>query len=344
MTAPIDTDALVIGAGPVGLFQAFQLGLLGVRFEMVDALPHIGGQCVELYPDKPIYDIPGTPICTGRELIGQLMAQLQPFAPRLQLDQQVIRIEVQADGHWLVESDEGTRWHCKAILIAAGVGAFVPRQLPLEGLSALMGQCAWHAHARPEGMNWAGQQVLVTGEGDLAVQCALELLDAGARVTLMHRRSQLSASAELQILWQQALTQGRVRFLTGQPIGLQADGLELQALHYLDPEGQAQSVPATQLVMALGLSPRLGPIADWGLAMARKQIQVDPASFATSVPGIYAVGDINHYPGKKKLILCGFHEATLAAYDVLERLRPDEPHPLQYTTTSSQLHKRLGVA
>ena len=341
MATPIDTDALVIGAGPVGLFQAFQLGLQGITCHIVDALPHVGGQCVELYADKPIYDIPGLPVCTGRELVDRLQQQLAPFKPQLHLGQTVESLQATPDGRWAVATNTGTAWTAKTVFIAAGVGAFVPRSLPIEGLAPHLGRQIGFASAKLPKL--VGQHLLVTGDGDSALQTCLDALDTAASVTLMHRREQFSAAPELTRRFAQALTAARVRFVAGQPTGLVVENGQLTALEYLNADGDTVALPCDRLVMALGLSPKLGPVAQWGLQIERKQLVVNTETFATSAPGIFAVGDINTYPGKKKLILCGFHEATLAAFGAAAHLWPEAKTLLQYTTTSTTLHQRLGL-
>ena len=345
MTTRIETEALVIGAGPVGLFQVFQLGLQGIACQVVDALPHAGGQCLELYADKPIYDIPGIPVCTGRELVARLQQQIEPFQPSFHLSQQVTRIERQADGRLQVETTTGNSFLASTVFIAAGVGAFVPRHMVLDGLEAFHGSQVFAENVQPS--LWAGQHLVVAGDGDAALQTCLQACEgaeAAASVTLLHRRDQFSAQPELVAQMRQACTAGRMRFVAGQPTGLRSEAGRLQALELLNPQGDSEWLPLDVLQTCLGLSPKLGPVAQWGLAMARKQLVVNTENFGTSEPGIFAVGDINTYPGKKKLILCGFHEATLAAFGALTLLRPAEKTLLQYTTTSTFLHKRLGIA
>ena len=341
MPDPIETDALVIGAGPVGLFQVFQLGLQGIACHLVDALAHAGGQCAELYADKPIYDIPGIPLCTGRELVERLQQQIAPFKPSLHLGQTVQSLQATEDGRWSVTTDKGTAWSAKTVFIAAGVGAFVPRSLPIEGLGPLMNRQVWFASAPLPDLS--GQHVLVTGDGDSALQTCLDAAGSAASVTLMHRREHFQAEPALLEAFRSALAAGRLRFVAGQPTALVTQEERLTALRYLDAEGQDATLPCEQLVMALGLSPKLGPVAQWGLQIERKQLVVNTETFATSAPGIFAVGDINTYPGKKKLILCGFHEATLAAFGAAAHLWPEDKTLLQYTTTSTTLHRRLGL-
>lgn len=345
MTSPIDTEALVIGAGPVGLFQVFQLGLQGIHCHVIDALPHVGGQCAELYAGKPIYDIPGIPFCTGSELVERLQQQIAPFKPTLHLGQQVSHIERRADQRLQITTDTGQTFVAASVFIAAGVGAFVPRRMVLDGLESFDGTQVFAEHPAPE--RWAGRHLVVAGDGDAALQTCLAAMagsQAAASVTLLHRRDQFSATPELVAQMRQACAEGRMRFVAGQPTGLCSEHGRLQALELLNPQGDTEWLNLDVLQTCLGLSPKLGPVAQWGLAMERKQLVVNTENFATSEPGIFAVGDINTYPGKKKLILCGFHEATLAAFGAVALLRPTEKTLLQYTTTSTLLHQRLGIA
>jgi len=348
MTTCIETEALVIGAGPVGLFQVFQLGLQGIACHVVDALPHVGGQCAELYANKPIYDIPGIAVCTGRELVQRLQQQIEPFQPTLHLSQLVSRLERQADGRLLVETTCGNTFIASTIFLAAGVGAFVPRQLVLDGLEDFYGTQVFAQETDPS--HWKGQHLVVAGDGDAALQTCLDACEQAAlgggpaSVTLLHRRDQFTAEPERVALMREACAAGRMRFVPGQPTGLRRAADRLEALELLNPQGESEWLPLDILQTCLGLSPKLGPVAQWGLAMERKQLVVSTENFGTSEPGIFAVGDINTYPGKKKLILCGFHEATLAAFGAVALLRPTEKTLLQYTTTSKLLHQRLGIA
>lgn len=341
---PVETDAVVIGAGPVGLFQVFQLGLQGISAHLIDALPHAGGQCVALYGDKPIYDIPGVPVCTGSELAGLLLRQIAPFAVHWHLRTLVAALAQQPDGRLLLETDAGERLLARAVFIAAGVGAFVARSLKVEGLDHFAGT-QLHYQSLPAGLDLRGQQVVVHGGGEDAVALAVELATQGhaARVSLLHRREQFQASETLLQELQRLREAGRLSVLAAQISGVETAAQRLCGLQLLDAQGLRQRLPVDTLVAVLGLSPRLGPIADWGLALERKQVLVDSASFASSVAGVYAVGDINSYPGKRKLIVCGFHEATLAAFAAAEAIS-GEKRPLQYTTTSTRLHRLLGVA
>lgn len=342
--ATIHTDAVIVGAGPVGLFQAFQLGLQDIRSHIVDALPHVGGQCVELYADKPIYDIPGIPVCTGRELVAQLQTQIKPFAPSFHLNQEVTEVTRMDNGNITVRTSTGQHFICKVLIIAAGVGAFQARKLAVEGAAELEGT---HVHYRlTDASRFAGQGVVVLGGEETAVAAALKLtLDAKAprSVTLMHRRDVFAAEPMLLQAMRDAVASGKLKLQIGQPTALLSTAHQLHAVQVATPDGQTLERPAQHLLAFLGLSPKLGPITNWGLAMERKQLVVNTETFATDVHSIFAVGDINTYPGKKKLILCGFHEATLAAFGAAAIVHPTRKTLLQYTTTSTELHRLLGI-
>ena len=325
------------------MFQVFQLGLHGIHAHLVDALPHLGGQCAELYGDKPIYDIPGLPYCTGRSLVAQLEQQIAPFRPTLHLGRRVETLARTADG-FTVGLDCGPPLQAGAVFIAAGVGAFVPRTLKVEGIEQFVGTQV-HYQRLPASVETAGCHVVVHGGDGPAVAQAVELAEQGAaaRVSLLHRRDVFQAPDALLQRLQQLRDAKRLHVEAAQITGIETAGNRLTALQVVDPDGSTRALALDLLVPVLGISPRLGPIADWGIAMDRKQLVVDTEAFRTSVPGIYAVGDINTYPGKRKLILCGFHEATLAAFGAAEALKGDKV-ALQYTTTSPRLHQLLGVA
>ncbi|MBP7351800.1 MAG: NAD(P)/FAD-dependent oxidoreductase [Comamonas sp.] len=341
--APITTDVVMVGAGPVGLFQVFELGLLGLQAHVVDALPHAGGQCAELYPDKPIYDIPGIRACTGRELSERLQQQAAPFSPVYHLGQQVEQLQRLADGRLLLTTHTGTRFATRSLILAAGVGAFVPRALKVEGADALVGsQLFYHPHQLDHARS---RHVVVLGGDEAAVAAAVACatVQDAASTTLLHRRDVFTGPDALLAQLADLRAQGHIQVVAGQPAALQqaADG-RLHTLEVTLPDGSTQPLRTDLLLAYLGISPKLGPIAEWGLELERKQLPVDTARFSTAEPGIYAVGDINTYPGKRKLILCGFHEATLAAFAVAEQLSGQAPL-LQYTTSSSHLHALLGV-
>lgn len=348
-TAVIETDALVIGAGPVGLFAVFELGLQGIAAQVVDVLDEPGGQCAALYPDKPIYDIPGVPLCTGRELTRNLLQQIAPFSAGFHFNQQVQSLERQPDGRWLV----ATRSHplsqqqflVRTVVIAAGVGAFVPKELKVDGLAAFQGSQLFY-RLKPDDI-FAGKQVLIVGGEDAAVHSAIALAQAGPAqaqcITVLHRRDVLQASPEALAEFAALCAGGRIRFVAGQISGIQTSGERLTGVTISTPDDQSQTLALEGLLVCQGISPKLGPLVDWGLAMERKQLVVDTATFATSAPGIFAVGDVITYPGKKKLIVSGFHEATLAAFAAAALIHPNASSVLQYTTSSAVLQQRLGV-
>lgn len=362
-TSMPQTDALVIGAGPVGLFQAFQLGLLGLKVEVIDVLPQAGGQCMALYPDKPIYDVPGVPRCTGRELTSLLLEQASPFLPHdqatgqrpnLHLGQQVDSL-TQVEGGWQVGTSTGWACQARAVVIAAGAGAFVPRGLGLAELDGasnlshrLPGEFDEAATAGAQAPAWAGQHLVIAGGGDEALTAVLHAAQAEpahrpARLTLLHRRDAFQAEPETEAAVRALIGADAVQLVLGVPQGVHREGDRIEALQLLGADGLAFDLPLDHLLVRLGLSPKLGPLTQWGLALERKQVRVDTATFASSLPGVHAVGDINTYPGKKRLLLCGFHEATLAAHAIATALNPDAPPHLLYTTTSPVLHQRLGV-
>jgi thioredoxin reductase (NADPH) len=340
----IETDALIVGAGPVGLFQAFQLGLLEIDAQIVDSLPYPGGQCIELYPDKPIYDIPGVLRYTGRELVANLLRQVAPFKPAFHLGQEVSRIERQADGRFLVETSKATRFLARVIIIAGGVGAFQPRRLKIDGIERF--QDSQLFYRAEESSDFAGKDLLIVGGDETALDAVNRFAAPGqARsVTLLHRRDVLAGLPDALADFQELRDSGAAKFVVGQITGFDERDGRLVAAQITDPEGQTRPLPLDAMLVFLGISPKLGAIADWGLAMERKQLTVDTEKFATSEPGILAVGDINTYPGKKKLILSGFHEAALAAFGAAAIVFPDRKTMLQYTTTSPRLHQLLGVA
>jgi thioredoxin reductase (NADPH) len=339
---PIETDAVIIGAGPVGLFQVFELGLLEIKAHVIDSLPEIGGQCIELYPDKPIYDIPAIPVCTGLELVRNLLKQIEPFKPQFHLNQEVSTLEKQADGRFLIRTSQEQQFLSKAIFVAAGVGAFQPRTLNLDGIEAFVDKQVFYRVRNPE--QFAGKRMVICGGGDSALDWALHFADQAANVTLIHRRDEFKAAPQSVAKMRALCAAGKMRLIIGQITGIQSSADKLTEIAVTNIDGEVQSIALDTLLLFYGLSPKLGPIADWGLDIDRKQITVDTACFQTSTPGIYAVGDINIYPGKKKLILSGFHEAALAAFAAAAYLAPEKQIQLQYTTTSPKLHNALGVS
>ena len=341
----IETDAVIVGAGPVGLFQVFELGLLEIKAHVIDSLAYPGGQCIELYPDKPIYDIPAVPVCTGRELTDNLLKQIEPFGATFHLGQEVTRVEKQDDGRFFVETAKGTRFLTKTVFIAGGVGAFQPRMLKVDGLDAYNERQVFYRVKDPA--TFAGKDLVIVGGGDSALDWALNFAQEGPHqansVILIHRRDGFRAAPASVARMRELCEAMQMQFIVGQVTGLEAKDDRLTGLKVTGSDGVTRIVPVEMLLVFFGLSPKLGPIAEWGLSLERKQVVVDTEKFETSTPGIFAVGDINTYPGKKKLILSGFHEAALAAFGASPYVFPEKRVLLQYTTTSPKLHKVLGV-
>ena len=341
----IETDAVIVGAGPVGLFQVFELGLLEIKAHIIDSLAYPGGQCIELYPDKPIYDIPAVPVCTGRELTDNLLKQIEPFGATFHLGQEVTRVEKQADGRFFVETAKGTQFLTKTVFIAGGVGAFQPRALKVEGLDAYNERQVFYRVKDPA--TFAGKDLVIMGGGDSALDWALNFAQEGPHqansVILVHRRDAFQAAPASVARMRELCEAMQMQFIVGQATGLDEQDGVLKGLKITGADGVTRIVPLEMLLVFFGLSPKLGPIAEWGLGIERKQVIVDTEKFETSIPGIFAVGDINTYPGKKKLILSGFHEAALAAFGASPYVFPEKRVLLQYTTTSPKLHKVLGV-
>jgi thioredoxin reductase (NADPH) len=337
----IKADTIIVGAGPAGLFQVFELGLLGISAHILDTLAQPGGQCTELYPDKPIYDIPALPIVGAGELIDRLMEQIRPFKPTFHLSQQVVEVRRQADETFYVRTSANTEFQARTVIIAGGVGAFQPVELKLPGIEALIDKQVFYKVKDPS--HHAGKRVVVLGGGDSALDWALNLHGKAASVTLIHRSDKFKAAPASVARMQQLCSEKQMQFLTGNVTALHDDGGVLQEISVTGIDQQVRKLPLDHLLAFFGLHPKLGPIAEWGLNLNKHQINVDTEKFETNVPGIYAVGDINFYPGKKKLILSGFHEAALAAFAIKARLNPGEKVHLQYTTTSPIMHKRLGV-
>ena len=337
----IETDSLIVGAGPVGLFQVFELGLLGIQADVVDALPGIGGQCRELYPDKPIYDIPAIPKCTAMELVNRLMDQIQPFNARFHFDQQVSSIAALDDLRFRVVTTKGTEFLSKSIVIAGGVGSFEPMLLRIERADPFVDKQIFYRVKDPE--LFADKDIVILGGGDSAFDWTNELIDGVRSLTLVHRSENFRAVDASVKTMRENVAAGKMQFMVGNATDLSIEQNQVKAVHITLPNREVQEIALDYLLVFFGLSPRLGPIAEWGLELSRNQIQTDTEKFESNIPGIYAIGDIATYPGKKKLILSGFHEATLAAFAIKERLNPNEKVHLQYTTTSPLLKQRLGV-
>ncbi len=338
---PIETDALIIGAGPCGLFQVFELGLLDIRAHVVDTMATVGGQCAELYPDKPIYDIPAYPVIGARELVERLMEQIEPFHATFHLDQEVQELE-RMDAEWFrVATSAGTVFHARSVIIAAGVGSFQPRRMRLQGTDRFEGSQI-HYKVR-DSEDFSGEDLLVLGGGDSALDWALALCERARSLTLIHRRADYRAQPASVSKMEELCAAGKMQAHQGQLVALVTEGDRLAGVQYQDLAGERHPLTVTQVLAFWGLSPKLGPIAQWGLNLEKNQIPVTTDTFQTSEEGMYAIGDIGTYPGKKKLILSGFHEAALAAFEIRHRLHPEEKIRLQYTTTSTVMHERLGL-
>ena len=339
---PIEADAVIIGAGPVGLFQVFELGLLEIKAHVIDSLVQAGGQPIELYPDKPIYDIPAIPVCTGQQLTDALLRQCEPFKPTFHLGQEVAHLAKRDDGRFDIETSIGARFITKTVFIAGGVGSFQPRKPKVEGFTQFEenGQLAYRVR---DPKKYTGKNIVILGGGDSALDWALALQPIAESVTLIHRRDEFRA-APASVAKMKALCEAhQMMHITGQITGFEAEDGVLKEVKVTSLDAVTRRLPLDNVLAFFGLSPRLGPIAEWGLDIERRQVKVDTEKFETSIPGIFAVGDINTYPGKKKLILSGFHEAALAAFGSAKYIFPDKKVTLQYTTTSTKLHTVLGV-
>jgi len=341
MSEAIKTDVLIIGAGPCGLFAVFELGLLGIKAHIIDSLPQAGGQCTELYPEKPIYDIPALPVCGAQELVDRLLQQAKPFNATFHLGQEVTEVQRQADGKFRVGTAAGTQLIAGAVVIAGGVGSFQPRRLAVPGIEELEGQ---HVHYRVKAsVDFHGKDLVICGGGDSALDWTVALHDKARSLTLVHRRAQFRAAPATVARMRELVAAGKMQFIEGNLVAHEADNRNLVRVEILSPDGERVRLPAQQVLAFFGLHPKLGPIAEWGLELEKKALTVDTEKFQTSVPGIFAIGDINTYPGKKKLILSGFHEAALAAFAIQAHLFPGKRQFLQYTTTSPIMQKRLGL-
>ena len=336
----IETDALIVGAGPVGLFQVFELGLLGISAHVVDTMRVVGGQCAELYPDKPIYDIPGIPVCSGQELIDNLLEQIKPFDPTFHLGEEVATVQVVDDDWFNVTTDVGTNFRTRCVFVAGGVGSFQPRRLRFAGIEAFEDNSLFYKVRDPS--VFFDKQIAILGGGDSALDWIIELAPKANGITSIHRREEYRGAPASVEKMRALAADGKVGPIIGKVSGYDADDDGITALTVTVGE-EERVVPCEAVLVFYGLAPKLGPIAEWGLNINRKTVNVDTEKFETSTPGIYAVGDINYYPGKKKLILSGFHEAALAAFAAKERLDPSRKVHLQYTTTSPIMHERLGI-
>ncbi|SEE49853.1 thioredoxin reductase (NADPH) [Rhizobiales bacterium GAS191] len=340
-----ETDVVIVGAGPCGLFAVFELGLLDIKAHVIDILDKVGGQCAELYPEKPIYDIPGVPIVTGQELTDNLMKQIAPFGAQLHLSEMIESLETlgtpEAPRFKLV-TDAGTTFLCKSVVVAAGGGSFQPKRPPIPGIEDYEGTSVFYAVRRMEAFR--GRKVLIVGGGDSALDWTLNLQPVAERITLLHRRDAFRAAPHSVDQMREHVAGGRMDFHLGQVVGLKGKAPDLEAAIIRRDDNSTFEVACDAILPFFGLTMKLGPIGHWGLNLNENLVPVDTQKFETSTPGIFAIGDINTYPGKLKLILSGFHEAALAAQKVHRYVYPDKKLLFQYTTSSSNLQKKLKVA
>ena len=336
----IKTDAVIIGAGPVGLFTVFELGILGLNAHVVDNLDKAGGQCIELYPDKPIYDIPGLPVCTGASLTKNLLEQIKPFKTEFHLNQRVNFIRKQGQ-NWIVETSDKTVFETPNVIIAGGVGSFEPRKPPIKGIENFENQNLFYSVKNKN--NFTNQNICIFGGGDSALDWAVELSKIAKKIFLVHRRDDFRAAQHTVDQMMKLKESGKIELYTGyQPkdfVGKQK--IEKVIIEHASKGSEELSVDS--VLAFFGLKMELGPIVNWGLNLDNKTIVVNTENFETNEKGIFAVGDISSYPGKLKLILCGFHEAALAAQECFKRAKPDEKYVFRFTTSSSDIHKRLGI-
>jgi thioredoxin reductase (NADPH) len=338
---PIETDALIIGAGPVGLFAVFELGLVDIKAHVVDILDKVGGQCAELYPEKPIYDIPGLPIVTGQELTDRLMQQIKPFGATFHLNQRIDLLERTGEGRFRLVSDTGTEFLAKVVVIAAGGGSFTPKRPPLPGIEGYEGKSVFYSVRRMD--DFRGRDVLVVGGGDSALDWTLNLQPIAKSLTLLHRRDEFRGAPHSVEKMRALVAEKKIALLIGQMTSLHGEAGELGGVSVRLKDGERR-LACNRLLPFFGLTMKLGPVANWGLNLNENLIPVDTQAFQTSEAGIFAIGDINSYPGKLKLILSGFHEAALMAQAAYKIVYPGKKLLFQYTTSSSSLQKKLGVS
>ena len=343
MSEAIKTDVLIIGAGPCGLFAVFELGLLDMKAHLIDILDKIGGQCAELYPEKPIYDIPAMPYTTGQGLCDALLAQIKPFGATFHLQEMVQSIEKIGDPLFRVTSDGGKVFEAKVIVIAAGGGSFQPKRPPIPGIEAYEGKSVHYSVRQMEAFR--GKRLLIVGGGDSALDWTLNLAPLASHLTLLHRRSEFRAAPDTVNKMMALVGEGKIDFVLGQVSALKGDAGQIAAAMVKRNDGSNFEIACDALLPFFGLTMKLGPVANWGFELKNNElIPVETSAFETSVPGIFAIGDINWYPGKLKLILCGFHEAALMAQKAYHYVYPGKRLVFQYTTSSTSLQKKLGVA
>src|SRR6516164_3631822 len=343
MTEPIKTDVLIVGAGPIGLFAVFELGLLDMKCHLVDILDKIGGQCAELYPEKPIYDIPGIPYTSAQGLVDSLLQQIKPFNAQYHLGEMVERVEKIGDPLFRVTTDQGKQFESKILVIAAGGGSFQPKRPPIPGIEPYEGKSVFYAVRKMDAFR--DKRVLIVGGGDSALDWTLNLAPLASHLTLLHRRSEFRAAPDSVNKMMALVGEGKIDFVLGQVSTLEGHGGQIAKAIVKRNDGSTFEIACDALLPFFGLTMKLGPIASWGLDMKDGEyVVVDTAAFESSLPGIFAIGDISWYPGKLKLILSGFHEGALMAQKAFRYVYPDKRLIFQYTTSSTSLQKKLGVA
>jgi thioredoxin reductase (NADPH) len=342
MAETIKTDVLIIGAGPVGLFAVFELGLLDIKTHLVDILDKVGGQCAELYPEKPIYDIPGIPIVTGNGLTEALMEQIKPFHPTFHLGEMVLKVQKLADGQIHVTTDRDKVFEVKCLVIAAGGGSFQPKRPPINGIEPYENKSVHYAVRKMD--SFRDKRLVIVGGGDSALDWTLNLQPLAKRLTLIHRRDDFRGAPDSVNKMRALVASGDMDLKIGQVTGLEGADGQLAAASVKGNDGTTARIECDAMLPFFGLTMKLGPVAEWGLKMEDELIPVDTAAFETNIPGIFAIGDINTYPGKLKLILSGFHEGALMAQKAYHYIYPDKRLVFQYTTSSTSLQKKLGVA
>jgi thioredoxin reductase (NADPH) len=338
----IRTDALVVGAGPCGLFAVFELGLLDIKAHVVDILDKVGGQCAELYPEKPIYDIPAIPVITGHGLAEALTEQIKPFHPKFHLGEMVEAVERIGDPLFRVTTDRGQVFEAKVVVIAAGGGSFQPKRPPIPGIEAYEASSVFYAVRKME--QFRDKRVMIVGGGDSALDWTLNLQPIARRLTLVHRRDDFRAAPDSVNKMRALVASGAMDLRIGQVMAVEGEGGVLAGAVVKGNDGSLQRIATEAMLPFFGLTMKLGPVADWGIELKDNLIPVDTAAFETNVPGIFAIGDINTYPGKLKLILSGFHEGALMAQKAYHYVYPEKRLVFQYTTSSTSLQKKLGVA
>jgi thioredoxin reductase (NADPH) len=346
VSAPFETDVAIIGAGPIGLFAVFELGLLDLKCHLVDILDRPGGQCTELYPEKPIYDIPGLPIVTGQELTNRLLEQVKPFNPQFHFSEMATALTKLPDGRWKLSTDAGTELIARVVVVAAGAGSFVPKRPPLSGIEAFenAGDGVGVHYAVRKMENFRGKDILIAGGGDSALDWTINLAPIAKSLTLVHHRDGFRAAQHSVNQMRELEAAGKIKFHVATVKALHGEGGKLSGVTLAGADKSEWQHPIDAFLPFFGLTIKLGPIAEFGINLHENLIPVDTARFESPTPGIFAIGDINTYPGKLKLILSGFHEAALMSQAAFHIARPDQKLRFQYTTSSSSLQKKLGVS